>query len=122
MDMVRLPAFTGDSKDFQTWWIRFSVFASASRFKSVVDRYVDPNMPLDDAEVLDLTTADSKLAAKAKQKNEFAIANLPMALLFKGMVGLIDNSMDTAWPNGLACYVVDSLFKCFVPQDRISCI
>ena len=81
---------------------------------------IDPDMPSNNAEVLDLNTADGKLLAKAKQKNKLAMANLTMALVFEGMVGIINASNNTLWPSGLVCHVVDLLHKCSVPQDRIS--
>ena len=76
-------------------------------------------MPSNNAEVLNLSTVAGRNAVKAKQHNKIAIANLTMALVFDGMIGLVNSAVDKSWLGGLACRVIDSLFKCLVLQDMI---
>ena len=80
----------------------FMVFASANRLKSAIGRSIASDMPSDNIEVLDLTTAGGRVKARAKQKNDIAMTNSTNALLFDGMAGIVNNSMDAAWPNSLA--------------------
>src|SRR4051812_10729623 len=122
METHQLPVFLGKAKDYQMWWIRFKAFLTANGFKAAINRKIDPNMPVDDAEVLDLNTADRKLAAAAKKQNELAMASLTMAFQTDRMIGMVAASTDTAWPNGLASRIIEALHKKYVPQDQISMI
>src|SRR5688572_29277634 len=48
------------------------------------------------------------------------MANLMMAFTSEGLMGLVHQSTDTKWPNGVAWKVVDGLYRRFVPQDLMS--
>ena len=100
--------------------MRFKAFACVNGFRSAVEQTPDANMPSSDSDVIDEKTADGKLLAKAKKVNEVVMANLMMAFVSEGLMGLIHQSMDSKWPNGLACKVIDGLHKRFVPQDFMS--
>ena len=112
----------GDMKEFLIWWICLTAFASANGCKlSIGERNASKILP-DNAEVLDIITADERTMAEAKQKNKIAIVNLTMALVFDRMISLINTSMGTSWPRSLACQVVAALHSCFVPQGILSCV
>lgn len=64
--------------------------------------------------------AASKQFTKVKNKNNIAAADLNKALNADGMVDPIHAPMNSNWPNGLACCIIDMLHNCFVPQNRIS--
>ena len=51
---------------------------------------MDSHMLLDNAEFLNLTTAECKLVARAKQKNKIAMANSTMTLLFNRMMKIFN--------------------------------
>ena len=48
------------------------------------------------------------------------MANLMMAFTSEGLMGLVHQSMDIKWHNGVAWKVVDGLHRRFVPQDLMS--
>ena len=108
---AKLPLFSGDLSNFQLWWLRFQAFATATGFKPAINKVIDPKMPADNAKVLDMKTADGKAAALAKKQNELAMAYLIMLFQSDRMIGMVNTSKDSAWPNGLACRVIDALFK-----------
>ena len=120
VSLVKLPTFSGEQKDFQIWLMRFKAFACVNGFRAAVERTVDADMPVDDSAVIDEKTADGKIQLKAKRANKVAMANLMMAFVSEGLMGLIHQSMDEKWPNGLACKVIDGLHRRFVPQDFMS--
>ena len=116
MSLVELPTFNGEPKEF-IWLLRFKAFACVHGFKSAVERTADVNIPVSDSVVIDENTFDSKLQLKAKRANEVAMANLMMAFVSESLMGLIHQSMDSDWPSGLACKVIDGLHRRYVPQD-----
>ena len=120
VNLVKLPTFSGEPKDFQIWLMRFKAFACVNGFRTAVERVMDKDMPVDDHVACNEKTADGKHQLKAKVANDVAMANLMMAFLSEGLMGLIHQSMDADWPNGLACKVIDGLHKRFVPQDIVS--
>ena len=120
VSLVKLPTFSREQKDFQIWLMRFKAFACVNGFRAAVERTVDADMPGDDSAVIDEKTADGKLQMKAKRANKVAMDNLMMTFVSEGLMGLIHQSMDVKWPNGLACRVIDGLHRRFVPQDFMS--
>src|SRR5687768_15218035 len=117
---VQLPTFSGEPKDFQVWLLRFKAFSCVHGFRAALERVADANLPDEEDSVIDEKTANEKLQIKAKRANDLAMANLMMAFS-EGLMGLVHQSMDTKWPNGVAWKVVDGLYKRFVPQDLMSC-
>ena len=64
---VKLPVFSGDHKHFQTWWFRFSAFATVWKFKSAVGQSEEPDLP--ESETVALNT-DANVAEKQKNGKE----------------------------------------------------
>src|SRR5688500_10535207 len=120
MSLVKLPTFNGEPKEVQVWLLRFKAFACVHDFKSAVERTADMNMPVSDSAVIDQTTVDGKLQLKAKRANKVAMANLMMAFVSEGLMGLIHQSMDNDWPSGQAWKVIDGLHRRYVPPDFMS--
>src|SRR5688572_366112 len=89
-------------------------------FLEAIGRVQDLKLPADNAAVIDKKTTAGKAEMKAKKANETAMASLTMAITTDSLIGMINRSCNTTWPNGLACKVVDALFKQYVPQDIIS--
>lgn len=48
------------------------------------------------------------------------MASLTIALASEGSIGIITQAYGADWPNGLACKVINSLFKRYVLQDLMS--
>jgi hypothetical protein len=84
---VKLPSFSGLRKDFQAWWVRFIVFTAVWQFLAALQIGGESALPQREAEVIDKTIADGKLAAQAKQRN--GIANLTMAFEAEGSLEMI---------------------------------
>jgi hypothetical protein len=40
---VKVPTFTGKRDAFQVWWLRFSAFAKAYKFKKAIDDKPETN-------------------------------------------------------------------------------
>ena len=60
---VKLPVFSGDHKPFQTWWFRFSAFATVWKFKQAVGQTEDPDLPASEGAALN---TDANIAEKQK--------------------------------------------------------
>ena len=121
MKTVRLPSFSGNSKDFQVWWMRFTAFATVWGFSQSVKRNTDPNLPAtEDTVIADETQGPGKLQSEARKSNAVAMANLTMAFGTEALMGLIEKSKSREWPNGLACRVVERMFQKYQPEDTIS--
>jgi hypothetical protein len=98
---VRLPMFDGDHKKFQMWNTRFRAFATVSRFAEALAPQA--MMPAREDELIDETTDDGRLKALAIRRNGVAmVANLSMAFISEGTMGLVYKAMTPEWPGGLA--------------------
>ena len=117
METVRMPTFSGDQKDFQVWWIRFQAYATVAGFKIAIGRTKSNEMPADESIAIDETTEQGKKQFAAKKANGIAMASLTMALTSEGSIGIITQAFDQDWPGGLACKVVDMLYKRYAPRD-----
>jgi len=117
---IRLPTFGGEHKDFQMWWVRFTAFASVYGFAASVGRTPDPNLPGSEDEVIDESTDEGKLMAKARKKNAIAMANLTMAFTSESLLGMVYKAKDSGYPSGCAWKVVDALHRKYIPQDLVS--
>ena len=93
--LVKIPTFNGEPKNFQIWLMRFKAFAHVNGFKFAVKRMVDADMTVSYSAVIDEKTVDGKLQLKAKKANKVTMANLLMAFVSEGLMGLIHQSMDT---------------------------
>ena len=82
--------------------MRVKACVCVNGFSSSVERTVDADMPVSDKAVIDEKTADRKLQLMAKKANKVAMANLMMAFVSESLMGLMNQSMDKDWPNGLA--------------------
>ena len=117
---VKLPSFNGEEGNFQIWWVRMRAYAGVMKFLPALGEKPDPNLPAKAATVIDETTADGKLQAKAVQENAVAMANFTMAFTTDGLMQMVFSSMSADWPEGRACDVVTNLFRKYKPQDTMS--
>ena len=103
---VRLPAFSGEHKDFQVWWMRFSAYAAVYGFAQSVRKIRDPDLPDTEDASIDAATADGKKQLKAKKLNAIAIANLTMSFTSEALIGMVYSAKTDEWPTGVASDVV----------------
>ena len=119
---VKLPVFSGDHKLFQTWWFRFSAFATMWKFKPAIGQSEEPDLPESEAAAL---STDANVAEKqkmAKKRNAIAFANLTAALDSPSLIGILMRAQTTEWPSRLACNVIKQLFEKYEPKDTVSLI
>jgi hypothetical protein len=111
-----LPYFDGDPKNFKGWWMRFKAFATIKGFSPSIQRTKEAELPNDES-----TDVSSDVPKQnAKNRNLMAIACLTAAFQDDGLLNMIEQSMISTWPSGLAYVVVDELFKRYRPVDIIS--
>ena len=77
-------------------------------------------MPASDAELLDENGDADKIKIAAKKRNAVAMANLSMAFMSEGTMGLVYKAMTLAWLNGLVHLVIKALFKKYQHQDMVT--
>jgi hypothetical protein len=86
------------------------------RFSQSIQRTKETELPNDES-----TDVSSDVPKQnAKNRNLMAIACLTAAFQDDGLLNMIEQSMISKWPSGLAYVVVDELFKRYRPVDIIS--
>ena len=116
---VKLPVFSGDHKHFQTWWFRFSAFATIWKFKLAVGQTEEPDLPEFEAAAFITDANVAKKQKMAKKRNAIAFANLTAALDSPSLIGILMRAQTTEWPSGLACNVIKQLFEKYEPKDTV---
>ena len=122
MKSVKLPVFSGDHKHFQTWWFRFSAFATMWKFKPAVGQTAELDLPESEAAALNTDANVAEKQKMAKKRNAIAFANLTAALDSPSLIGILMRAQTTEWPSGLACNVIKQLFEKYEPKDTVSLI
>ena len=122
MKSVKLPVFSGDHKHFQTWWFRFSVFATVWKFKSAVGQTEESDLPESEAAALNTDANVAEKQKMAKKINAIAFANLTAALDSPSLIGILMRAQTTEWSSGLTCNVIKQLFEKYKPKDTVSLI
>ena len=114
---IALPTFNGKVEDYQVWWTKFMAFATAKGFEqALLGRETD--LPAMQKTTLD--PAKDKEKIEAKQRNSLAMAYLLSALKTQADISMAYDAMDTDWPGGLACKVVENLESVYRPKDTIT--
>ena len=119
---VKLPVFSGDHKHFQTWWFRFSAFATMWKFILAMGQTEEPDLPESETAALNTDVNVAEKQNMAKKRNAIAFANLTAALDSPSLIGILMRAQTTEWPSGLACNVIKQLFEKYEPKDTVSLI
>jgi hypothetical protein len=82
-------------------------YASVHQFTQALKTGGEATMPTGDDVAVDVTTHPQ--VAKAKKRNDIAMANLTMAFTSKMTMGLVYKEQTEEWPGGLAYLVVEAL-------------
>ena len=119
---VTIPTFKGNPKDFATWWTRWEAYAGLKGFGSAIQEAPDTNLPQQEAlpSGFDQTTADGKAVVKALEDNRKAVFSFTMALQSDALMAVVHKSKNTAFPNGLAWKITQSLFTKYRPTDEVA--
>ena len=102
------------------FWTRFKAYASVKGFLLAIQETEDPDMPADEATVLDPKDADEKCQIDAKKRNALAVASFTMAFTTTTLMMLVHRAATSDWPGGLAWKIVVGLFKRYRPKDNIT--
>ena len=118
---VQVPPLK-DVNEIQLWLIRFQAFAVLKGFIGAIDpKGADPNLPASDSDAALHSDPTIRAAqVQAKVENRFAFACLTVSMGMDQLVGIINKSKTTAWPNGLAWTVIRDLLNRYMPDDMLS--
>jgi hypothetical protein len=64
--------------------------------------------------------SSDQLMKAARDRNMMAVAYLTTSFQDDGLLNMVEQSTTTNWPSGLACVVIDELFKRYRPVDIVS--
>ena len=117
---VKLPAFSGKDKDYQSWWARFEAYALVYEFDEALSETREASLPATSTTTIDESTAAGRAAKAAKKRNNIAIANFTSAFLTEELLNLIYRARTADWPKGEAYRVVQGLKKKYEPNDKVS--
>jgi hypothetical protein len=117
---LRVPVFDGETKNFQSWWIRFQAYARVKQFGSVLKEHED--LPSSEEEIAELDPANTEERKKIAtgKRNMLAMAHLTMALGTESLLNKVSAVCDEQWPGGLAWKLVDKLKEQYQPKDRVA--
>jgi hypothetical protein len=93
-------------------------YASVHQFTQALNTGGETTMPARDGDVVDATTHPQ--VAKAKKRNDIAMANLTMAFTSKMTMGLVYKTQTEEWPGGIAHLGVAALKSKCMPNDVIT--
>jgi hypothetical protein len=94
-------------------------YASVHQFTQALKAGGEMNaVPARDDVTVDATTHPAM--AKAKKRNDIAMANLTMAFTSEITMGLVYKAQTEEWPGGLAHLVVAALKAKYMPNDVIT--
>ena len=113
---VKVPTFNGKRDAFQVWWLRFSAFAKAYKFKKAIEVTPEADLPAQE-EPTSNETADQEAA---RERNSTAMYYLTLAFDQHESMKFLFKGMTTDYPNGLAHLVIKALMKKFRPKDATS--
>jgi hypothetical protein len=117
---VRLPSFSGKTKDFMIWWIRFRAFATVYRFVEALRDADEASLPAREDTALDEAVPAEKLSIPARKRNAVAMANYSMAMTAESNLGMIFKAITAEWPAGKASIVTRLLKAKYMPQDTMT--
>ena len=80
----------------------------------------EPELPVTETTVLDLSTDAGKKMKLAKDRNAYAMAYLLSAFKSEADINLAYETMTDDWPGGLAYQVVEKMKDVYQPKDTIS--
>jgi hypothetical protein len=96
--------------------MRFKAYATIKNFAAAIERTQEADFPA--TEAIDVTSDAPQRGAR--NRNMMAIACLTASLQDDGLLNMVEQSMTSDWPSGLACMVVDELFKKYRPVNVMS--
>ena len=120
--LVKLPVFTANHTEFQTWWFHFQAFATVWKFSEAIEQTAEKDLP--DTASTELVKDEEPQCKQmlVKRCNAIVFANLMMALDSPSLIGMLICTLMLAWPWGLASTVVNQLFEKYKPHNTVSMI
>jgi hypothetical protein len=96
--------------------MRFRAYATIKNFASAIERTKETDLPATEA----TDVSSDKPKKSARDRNVMAVACLTASFQDDGLLNIVEQSMTSDWPSGLACVIIDELFKKNRPVDMIS--
>ena len=129
---IKVPVFNGEEKNFQSWWIKFQVYARVKGFHAVL-KDAGITITEDDIETLEVQpllatggtgarTAAEEKQLKLAKKNLNAMVHLTMSFGSEALLNKITSVSDADWPGGMAFKLVNLLKEKCAPRDRMAAV
>ena len=114
---VQVPTFSGRTKDFTVWWMRFRAYAALKKCHNAMSQNF--NLP-PDPNNLTGTDEQKEESERLVQINTACLASLTLAFTTPDLMQLVSASQTNEYPFGIAKQVVKLLFEEYRPEDDIS--
>ena len=111
---MKVPTFSGENKDYQAWWMRFTAFAALMGFSAALSTTQLPNLPATEAEVTG-TNGDTEEQKKARAMHNKARLYLILAMVKESLLFTMMQTATAAWPGGLVHEFITKLQAKFKP-------
>ena len=115
---MKVPTFSGQAKDYEAWWMRFTAYAALVGFSGALTATRMANLPNTEEE----DAGDTEAQKKARVMHNKARYFLVLAMLKQSLLYLMPNTATDEWPGGLVHEFLKKLQKKFKPQDTVSVI
>ena len=116
---IPLPKFSGERKDFQSWWTKFRGFAVAKGMSELLFAST-ANLPESESTELDENDPAEAKKIEHRRKNAYLMAYLTNAFQKQQDLLLVCKTMSKEWPGGKGYEVIERLMTKYRPQDVIT--
>lgn len=116
LSTLKLPTLGTDDL-FETWWLQFKAYGDVKGFAPALTATIAKSVPLRDSVILGDSEPD-KATARARARNQLAVASLSMALKKQSDIARIYKAINKDWPSGLAYKTVELLRKHYQPDKQ----
>ena len=130
MTSVRVLVFDGNEKNFQSWWIKFQAYAWV---KGSHTELKDVGITITEADIDTLDkkpkygsgetgarSQDKEKQLKLGKRNLLAMAHLTTEFGSEWLLNKIASVSTTAWPGGMAYWLVDQMKSDCTPNDHMA--
>jgi hypothetical protein len=116
--LICCPTFDGLVENFLTWYTWFETFAKNNGFEKGITIESDPWMPAGQDVPHSADPAIVSEDKASKKENKDAYAYLTACLLSSWDLCYVQKARPPAWPQGLACHVIEeAMFAYNKPDD-----
>ena len=117
---LKAPSFKKDS-NFQMWRLRMLAFLELHGLAYCLEA-IDPELPANSQDPIDISTDEGKRQAKAKKDNYLTVAYLQAAMIEDDDMATMMEASSSNWPHGIAYEVMQKLDVKYEPNDFVTMI